>query len=146
MAGSAATCSKCDRKGCSPANPQCPYFGRDRHSHPDGGWGDTVPHLTQTEWRMDGDTVVVDGMTFTRGRATGVHNNCLIDTLRQTAGVSVNVDHVRSQLQVLFPNGPQRVSECNYLELQFHGKVGARQATPHAFVFNHVGFSLHWHI
>ena len=146
MAGSAATCSKCDRTSCSPANPQCPYFGRDRHSHPDGGWGDTVPHLTQTEWRMDGDTVVVDGMTFTRGLATGVRNNCLIDALRQTAGVSVNVDHVRSQLQVLFPNGPQRVSECNYLELQFHGKVGARQATPHAFVFNHVGFSLHWHI
>ena len=125
----ASRCSNCDRLGCSPADPQCPFYKRARGVHGDAGWGDSVPHMTQMEWRLLSDgSVEIGGTQWNRGRALGDGNNCLIDTLRQACGnLAVSTSRVRSRLQQLFseaevarlglPHGAV-VTAGNYLELQ----------------------------
>ena len=100
----ASRCSNCDRLGCSPADPQCPFYMRARGFHGDAGWGDSVPHMTQMEWRLLSDgSVEIEGTQWSRGRALGDGNNCLIDTLRQACDkLAVSTSRVRSRLQQLF--------------------------------------------
>ena len=82
--------------------------------------GDTVPHITQTEVRVHGDIVFVDGQRYMRGHASGARNNCLIDTLRQQLGLTVDCSVVRRGLQARFRDGEAKVDAANFLELRHH--------------------------
>ena len=113
-------CIKCGRAGCTPESSQCPYHGRERDSHPDAGWGDNVPHISELDWHTEGSDIRIEGALFVRGKATTVQNNCLIDSLRQTLGVVANEKWVRSRLQVQFPHGPECVTSSNFLTLEYH--------------------------
>ena len=114
-------CTKCGRAGCNPNSPLCSYFGRERLQHPDAGWGDNVPHMRELRWERQGQHICIEGELFAKGKATGQGNNCLIDTLRQTLGLEVDVRFVRRRLQSQFHRpGADVVLENNFLDLAYH--------------------------
>ena len=71
-----------------------------------------LPHFSQVAWHFDGRTargsrkLVVDGISYFVGRgdpgraADGEYNNCLIDSLRQCAGLLASRKSVRSDLKI----------------------------------------------
>ena len=69
---------------------------------------------------MEGRHVIVCNLAFFRGKASGSQNNCLIDTLRQLLNVVTNVAWVRSQLQLRFRQGPDLVTDRNFMTLMSH--------------------------
>ena len=115
-------CARCDRFGCSPELPACFFYGRLRDTHPDAGWGDNVPHLTQIEWSLERDLIVMHGKRFRQGFADGQGCNCLIDTLRSKLCLDVSLAAVRAELMKLFPFPGSRahVTAGNYLTLADH--------------------------
>ena len=63
----------------------------------------------------------VDGVRFSLGTASGLRNNCLIDTLRQKLDLVCSSGYVRKKLQEAFPcPGPSHVTNHNFLTLEFH--------------------------
>ena len=115
-------CARCDRLGCAPGLATCFFYGRLRDTHPDAGWGDTVPHLTQIEWSLEEDLIVMHGKRFRQGFASGQGCNCLIDTLRSKLSLDVSLAAVRADLRKLFPFSGSRahVTAGNYLTLADH--------------------------
>ena len=115
-------CTACGTPGCSPWTPgsTCRFCGQERLTHPDAGWGDTVPHIMQTQWSMRGDNIIISGTPFFKGRATGVNNSCLIDTLRQALDLTANVEWVRAHLQRRILCGDAQVTSSNFLTLKHH--------------------------
>lgn len=73
------------------------------------------------EVHYDNRFIVVNDMYFHQGTASGAGCNCLIDTLRQLLRVNVNIPEIRRQLQLLFPNEPDKVKRSNFLDFQAHG-------------------------
>ena len=51
-------CDRCDDVGHTASF--CPYFRGDLESHPDGGRGDTVPHLQRTQITITANDVLVE--------------------------------------------------------------------------------------
>ena len=70
--------------------------------------------------------VNVAGERFVTGQASGVDNNCLIDTLRQLLKVECDISVVREALRVQFPSGPGIVTGDNFLELELHWQAVVR--------------------
>jgi hypothetical protein len=73
--------------------------------------------------RHAGNLVVIDGVRFQRGRASGAGFNCLIDTLQQHLGLSVDTPDVRRRLRMLFTTEPTIVTEDNYLDFLAHTRT-----------------------
>ena len=138
----AALCERCGRAGCSPLLPTCPFFGRAREAHADAAPGDNVPHMFQRRVRRAhsgaAHDVEVDGEAFVLGAATGLANNCLLDTLRQSLDSHIfpsgdagnahpssptDLNVLREHLRERFTAGPARVEEANFLTLDYHGLV-----------------------
>ena len=140
---SACSCAKCGRVGH--ASNACPSFPLPRGqvdgvcNHPDSGWGDNVPHISETRIRIVADGVEqtaankapywyqnkdleieVDGRSYHLGRASGDENNCLIDTLRQALPFCMcSVAAVRSALEVRHRGLPTEIRPGEFLPLDF---------------------------
>ena len=65
------------------------------------------------------DTARILAMT-SRGKASGLRNNCLIDSLRQLVNPGAAVAPVRRALQLQFRCGAMKVTKNNYLQFDFH--------------------------
>ena len=112
-------CHACDRIGCFRRNLSCQFFNRHRDTHADGGLGDRIPHMSQTDiqnlrdgallearrplaplwWRGHSVIVRIEGMDCIMGAASGDGCNCLIDTLRQCLRLVCNLEYVRQLLE-----------------------------------------------
>ena len=63
-----------------------------------------IRHRTEVRWQRVGRghhgerALLIDGEYYSLGGATGSHNNCLIDTLRQCLNMMANVEAVRLRL------------------------------------------------
>ena len=55
-----------------------------------------------------------------RGKASGVSNNCLIDSVRQLVRPGAAVAPIRRALQLQFRSGATKVTKGNHLQLDFH--------------------------
>jgi len=68
--------------------------------------------------------VYFGGMAFVKGCANGEDNNCLINALTQAVSdhyaVIVDVVWIRQELRQRFPDGPNIVTERNFLDLRAH--------------------------
>ena len=81
-------CCRCDKIGHTA--DACIFFANERDDHPDAGWGDTTPHLQQTQilltvkgqviernrrppgwWNGQRLEISVDGIWFVPGSASG---------------------------------------------------------------------------
>ena len=135
-------CHACDRRNCWRANPVCPFFEFKSRgapwclSDPDAAWGDTVPHMRETQitctadgselagrhregwWERYHDVCfsINDREQFVMGKASGDQCNCLIDTLRQQLHVECDVRAVRAFVQARHTD----LVLGDYLELQHH--------------------------
>ena len=109
-----SSCQLCQRCG-KPGHLEefCPSFAFVRLRHADANSRGAGPHMRET------DTAHILAITF-RGRASGLHNNCLIDSLRQLLQPSAQVAQIRRALQVQFRNGAAKVTKSNYLQFDFH--------------------------
>ena len=94
---SGSGCDRCGRPFCHPDSPHCPFYGREREQHVDATQRDgSVRHVFQRKVvKTDERTIEIDDRPFTLGYASGVDNNCLIDSLRQAVNVIADVDEVR---------------------------------------------------
>jgi len=121
-------CGRCDRDGHDDDN--CDAFPEAPVTHADARRGALVQHaVDDLEVHYEGNLVVVDGVPFEPGRASGAGCNCLIDTLRQHLGITVNIPDIRQRLQVLFPAGPDKVTRSNFLDFRAHGPTIIRLLT-----------------
>ncbi len=139
-------CHACDRRGCWTRNPASPACAKPRASHPDGGWGDAVPHMREVRATCTAKGVNIHGSQdarwwqhpnhrgrvvftledskvnatgdFIMGEASGDQCNCLIDTLRQQLQLECDVRAVRQFVQ----DRHQTLVRGDYLELQYHWK------------------------
>ena len=125
----------------------CPFYGEERVDHPDAALGDTVDHISQTQFvlSMDGVqlpsgprrapgwyeghrlVISVDNMRFELGAASGDGCNCLIDTLRQLlnalGGVLIPqscVAEVRGLLEDKHRHGATPIISRDYLDLALY--------------------------
>ena len=128
-------CHRCDRIGHT-ANA-CPFFTDERDNHSDAGWGDTTPHLQQTQisisvqgeaiecnqrlpewWIGQQLEISVDDIWFVLGSASGQCCNCLIDTLRQVLPTVVcDVALVRAELERRHAEKSTAILPFEYLDL-----------------------------
>ena len=112
-------CERCGRAGHEGA--ACPSFSQPRLEHSDATSRGVGPHMFQISVSRRGDCFVVEGNTYSLGRASGQGNNCLIDTLRQALGLAgISLEGVRETLKAQFTRGPSKVEDANYLELGYH--------------------------
>ena len=109
-----SSCQLCQRCG-KPGHLEefCPSFAFVRLRHADANSRGAGPHMRET------DTAHILAITF-RGRASGLHNNCLIDSLRQLLQPSAQVAQIRRALQVQFRSGAAKVTKSNLLQFDFH--------------------------
>ena len=76
--------------------------------------------------RYEDDMVIVNDLCYQLGRASGAGCNCLIDTLRQLLDLRCDARAVRNSLRALFPEGPDRVTAQNFLDLRMHWQAIVR--------------------
>ena len=141
-------CSSCDRR-CHRDNsdPLCDFYGRAREDHADAALGDTVDHISQTQFVLSIDgvklpdgpkrdpgwyeghklVVTVDDMRFELGTASGDGCNCLIDTLRQLLNALGSVvippscvAEVRGLLEDRHSHGSTPITSRDYLDLALY--------------------------
>ena len=79
--------------------------------------------MSQIHFERDGDIFTLDGREYMLGHASGIDNNCLIDTLRQKLSIIANVSSVRRRLQERFPSGEATVTANNFREHQAHWRA-----------------------
>ena len=128
-------CHRCDTIGHTA--DACLFFTNERDAYPDAGWGDTTPHLQQTQifikaerhdvernqrlpglWNGQQLEISVDGIWFVLGSASGEGCNCLIDTLRQLLPTFVcDVALVRAELERRHARSPTAILPFDYLDL-----------------------------
>ena len=131
-------CHRCDKIGHT-ANA-CPFFRKDRDNHSDAGWGDTTPHLQQTQifinvqgepvernqrlpgwWIGQQLEISVDSIWFALGSASGECCNCLIDTLRQVMPTFIcDVPSVRAELERRHARRSTAIIQFDYLDLAMY--------------------------
>ncbi len=131
-------CSRCDKIGHTA--DACIFFAKEREDHPDAEWGDTTPHLQQTNisitvegqvvesnqrlpgwWNGKELEISVDNIWFVLGSASGEGCNCLIDTLRQHLPSFVcDVALVRAELERRHARGPTALLPLDYLDLAMY--------------------------
>ena len=123
-------CGRCGKSGH--AENDCPDFPLPRGApwnaaHADAQLGDHVPHMRQVRWELlrertlgGSEIVRIEGRDFYFGEASGDDNNCLIDTLKQKLKAFASLQAVRRMLMDQYPAGPRRVTDENYLELEYH--------------------------
>ena len=131
-------CPRCDRVGHT--SDACPFYKGARENHPDASWGDTTPHLQQTEisitlggevversqrqpgwWQGKRVEVSVNGIWFVLGRASGESCNCLIDTLRQLLPTNLwSVSFVRAELERRHARTPTAIAPLDFLDLALY--------------------------
>ena len=125
MPEEAVECLACGVPGCWAARRTCPFRKHGgREAHKDAEMGDHVPHFGQRLVKFQGGTVEIDGILYQRGKATGVSNNCLIDTLRQLLEFSDDASlchEVREKLRRKYSApGLSFVGRQTYLILDLH--------------------------
>jgi len=108
---STAECSRCGRSGH--VAEQCQGFRQPPLRHADATSRGIGPHMRQV------DTERILAMVV-RGKASGVENNCLIDSLRQLVKPTAKTAEIRRALQLQFRNGAAKVTARNYLQVDFH--------------------------
>ena len=106
--------------------------------HPDSGWGNNVPHVSETHIRILADGVEqsasrkmpywyrgkildieLDGQSYYLGSASGDGCNCLIDTLRQAIpGIICSVSTVRAALENRHRGLPSAIAPGDFLPLE----------------------------
>ena len=131
-------CQRCDKIGHK--TDACPFFKKERDTHSDAKWGDTTPHLQQTQilisvegeaveccqrlpgwWIGQKLEISVDGMCFVLGSASGEGCNCLIDTLRQVLPTFVcDVALVRAELERRHAQNSTAILPFDYLDLAIY--------------------------
>ena len=131
-------CHRCDKIGHK--TDACPFFKKERDTHSDAKWGDTTPHLQQTQilisvegeavqycqrlpgwWIGQKLEISVDGMCFVLGSASGEGCNCLIDTLRQVLPTFVcDVALVRAELEQRHAPHSTAILPFDYLDLAIY--------------------------
>ena len=110
---------RCDRDGHTEDN--CAAYPEGPLTHPDAQLGAAAPPLLERlEVRCQGPLVVINGVAYQRGVASGAGCNCLIDTLRQHLQVIANVPAIRRALQKLYRVEPTIVTAENFLEFRAH--------------------------
>ena len=125
-------CERCDQIGHTA--DACPFFASGRADHSDASWGDTVPHLQQTQisitsngniversqlqpgwWEGQRVEVSVNNHWFVLGKASGEGCNCLIDTLRQLLPTTMcNVSSIRAELERLHAGSASAIVPSDY--------------------------------
>ena len=89
--------------------------------------GAAGPHMAGELDVLYADGVVkLNGMFYKKGKASGAGCNCLIDTIRQKLDITADSKEVRRQLQVLFPNGQDKVTKSNFLDSGAHWEAIVR--------------------
>ena len=127
-------CHACGRSSCFSASPTCPFFNRAREAHADAqATGSPAADIfrrsiVRIHSRPNCTEVYIDGVRFEKGRASGVRNNCLIDTLRQAfhEHIPCVVDNawVRSRLVQRFPQtGENAVTPLSFLDFRLHWRA-----------------------
>jgi len=115
-------CDACDCYGHTAEN--CEQYPEARVPHPDAlVRAAASPTHRDFDVRYDGGVVVINGMRFQQGYASGAGCNCLIDTLQQHLGVTVDARLIRERLQLLFQVEPDQVRAGNYLDFRAHSRT-----------------------
>jgi hypothetical protein len=114
----AVECARCGRWGHVAEN--CTSYRQPPLRHADATSRGAGPHMRQ----VDTDHILA---TTVRGQASGMQNNCLIDSLRQLLDPTASVRKIRRALQLEFRSGATRVTAKNYLQFDFHATAILRQ-------------------
>ena len=116
------SCCACGKPGCSIRKQTCPFHVHGaRVQHPDGSYGDHVPHMTQCAIDVTGKVVTVNSERYVPAEAPGIGNNCLIFSLAQCLKLeNVDAKTVRMKLQDLHTKGQSQVTETNFLTAEYH--------------------------
>ena len=140
--GNDPSCSSCG-KTChlDSSDPRCDFFGQDRGNLPfhDGivdaeqfrdtqaGTGGSLPHFSQVVWSFTnaaGTELSLNGDPYRKGSASGMSNNCLIDSLCQTLNMQCNHQLVRKNLLDEFgmfaPTDRRHVTSDSFLDVDCH--------------------------
>jgi len=104
-------CCSCGELGHEVSH--CPHFTRPPLRHPDASSRGVGPHMNQTD-------IARILATTTKGCASGLRNNCLIDSLRQLLKPTASVGAIRRALQLQFRTGATKVTRSNFLQFDFH--------------------------
>ena len=134
----------CDKPGCFRAHPNCAFGGNRREQHRDSAGGrHAIPrHQDQVQLQWQGHRhVSVDGTPLHMGSASGVRNNCLIDSLRQVLqcpGDASVCASVREMLRLEFrdPRQVDFVGPENFLTLDLHWQAVVRHLAALAVLVN----------
>ena len=113
----------------------------------EAGTQERIPHRSQVDFRANHDLTefYVNGLHYKKGRgdpgsdAYGCLNNCLIDSLRQSVGISSDGvvqlrRQVRRDLETEFSSaeGDARVSRKSFLDIDSHWKAVLSSLFQHA--------------
>ena len=131
-------CHACDKKDCWTLNDgssgytRCKYFNQQRPDVVDAPvTGEAAPNMidrSEVTFNYDDPHRVLvrfRDVRLVRGLASGKDNNCLIVALRESLkdiGYPswAHPPDVRDQLRIMYPSGPNRVTEMNFLDLRPH--------------------------
>ena len=129
-------CHACGRIGCWRLNPSCTFLKRQRPKHVDAPTtGKAAANLFERSrvritHHSDDTRVRVDfrGLNFFKGSASRKGCNCLIHTILQCLidndiKCKAKISWIRERLRERYPDGDNRVTASNYLDLRNHWRA-----------------------